>query len=92
VVIRPPKETPEPSLSDKIEESPDAVAGIGAADTSEMIKVRSSATRPARERIIEYGISVGPADRKVLGEGGIGSTSFDTSQCLPLSLHTDVFY
>ena len=40
-------------LSDKIEDSPDSVAGIGTADTSEIIKAKNSATRPARERIFE---------------------------------------
>jgi hypothetical protein len=38
---------------DKVEESPDSAAGIGIADTSEIIKPKTSATRPARERIFE---------------------------------------
>jgi hypothetical protein len=39
---------------DKVEESPDSVAGIGTADTSDIIKAKTSTTRPARERIFEY--------------------------------------
>ena len=35
--------------SDKVEESLDSVAKMGNADTSEMIKEKTSATRPARE-------------------------------------------
>jgi len=37
----------------EILESPDSVAGMGTADTSEIIKTKNSATRPARERIFE---------------------------------------
>ena len=40
-------------LSDKVEDSPDSVAGIGTADTSEIINAKTNATRPARERIFE---------------------------------------
>ena len=40
------------------------MAGIGTADTSVIIKAKTSATRPARERKLEYMI-VGPADRKM---------------------------
>ena len=40
-------------LSDKVEDSPDSAAGMGTADTSEIIKTKTSATRPARERIFE---------------------------------------
>ena len=36
-----------------MEESPDSAVGIGTADTSEKIKAKTSATRPARERIFE---------------------------------------
>jgi hypothetical protein len=39
-------------LGDK-EEGPNPAAGIGIADTSEIIKAKTSATRPARERIFE---------------------------------------
>jgi hypothetical protein len=49
---------------DKVEENIDSVAGIGTADTSEIIKVKSSATRPARE----YCMIVGPADLKMKRE------------------------
>ena len=45
-------------------ESPDSVAEIGTADTSEIIKAKTSATRPARERKLEY-MTIGPADRKM---------------------------
>ena len=38
-----------------------AAPGIGTADTSEIIKAKISATRPARERIYEYFMIVGPA-------------------------------
>jgi hypothetical protein len=38
----------------KVEESPNSVEGIGTADTTEIIKANTSATRPARERIFEY--------------------------------------
>ena len=38
---------------DKVEEGLDSVAGIGTADTSEIIRAKTSATRPARERIFE---------------------------------------
>ena len=54
-------------LDDKVVESPGSAAGIGTADTSEIIKKKISATRPARERIFElYMISklvmiIGPA-------------------------------
>ena len=44
---------------DEVEEDMDS--GMGAADTSEIIKVKSSATRPARE----YCMIVGPADLKM---------------------------
>jgi hypothetical protein len=37
----------------KVAESPDSVAGIGTADTSDIIRAKTSATRPARERIFE---------------------------------------
>ena len=37
----------------KVEESPDSATGIGTADTIEIIKAKTSATRPARERIFE---------------------------------------
>ena len=64
--IRPPKGTfavsswiSRPSRlgllrSDKVEENPDSAAGIGTADTSEIIRAKTSATRPARERIFKY--------------------------------------
>ena len=45
---------------DKVEENVDSVAGTGTADTSEIIKVNSSATRPARE----YCMIIGPAGLK----------------------------
>lgn len=57
-------------LDDKVVEtleSPGSATGIGTADTSEIIKKKISATRPARERIFElYMISklvmiIGPA-------------------------------
>ena len=41
------------------------MSGIGTADTSEIIRAKISATRPARERIFEWCIIVGPADWKV---------------------------
>ena len=37
----------------KVAEGPDSVAGIGTADTSEIIRAKTSATRPAREWIFE---------------------------------------
>ena len=40
-------------LSDKVEESPDSEVGIGTADTSEIIKAKSIAMRPALEQIFE---------------------------------------
>jgi hypothetical protein len=40
-------------LGDKVEESPDPAAGIGIADTNEIIKAKTTATRPALERIFE---------------------------------------
>ena len=40
-------------LSDKVEDSPDSAAGMGTADTSEIMKAKTSTTRPARERIFE---------------------------------------
>ena len=46
---------------DKAEENIDSVDGMGKADTSEIIKVKSSAKRPARE----YCMIVGPADVKM---------------------------
>ena len=46
---------------DKVEENIDSVAGTGTADTSEKIKVNSSATRPARV----YCMIVGPAGLKM---------------------------
>ena len=48
---------------DKEEEGPD---WIGSADTNEMMRAKTSATRPAREWIFEYCmIIVGPADEKM---------------------------
>ena len=47
---------------DKVEEIIDSVAGTGNADTSEIVKVNNSATRPAREYCM---IVVGPADSKM---------------------------
>jgi hypothetical protein len=52
-------------LGDNVEvESPysEVLIGTGTADTSEIIKEKISATRPARERIYEYMLIVGPAD------------------------------
>ena len=48
------------SRRDKVEESPDSVAGMGTADTSEIIRAKIRATRPARERIFasEYCIVI----------------------------------
>ena len=44
---------------EKVEESSDeAVAGIGTADTSEMLRAKASTTRPARELIFEYGMNI----------------------------------
>ena len=40
-------------LSDRVEDSPDSAEGMGTAETSEIIKAKTSATRPARERIFE---------------------------------------
>ena len=62
IVIRPLNELPAVSTcplrlgllrGGKVEESPDSVVGIGSADTNEIIKAKTSATRPARERIFE---------------------------------------
>ena len=60
------------------DESSDSVAGIGTAETSEMIRAKSSATRPARERIFEKNcmmICVGPADWKEKRARSSGSYS-----------------
>ena len=37
----------------EVEESLDSVVGIGTDDTNEIIKAKTSTTRPARERIFE---------------------------------------
>ena len=40
-------------LSGRVEESPDSAVGIGTADTSEIIKAKSIAMRPALGQIFE---------------------------------------
>ena len=69
--------------SDEVEESPDC-RGMGAADTSEIIRRKTSATRPAREWIFKFIV-----DQPIQGGKKVKckSSCFKTTRVLPYIPH-----